>query len=196
MKQLIPLTLLALLAGCASYPDKVAVTENTVLVDYQDENQAKVNNVGQTARWSGVIADIKNGKRSTRLDVLYYPAKTNGRPMVKDEPLGRFRVKVDRFLDPEVYKKGKAITALGQLSEKESDKIGDYEYEYPTIGQAKLFLWPAQKQVTQVRVDHFDTWYGFYPRYYWHGGVRHVYLKGQGKQQIPTASSKNNNNNK
>jgi len=192
LKFSILIILIAGLAGCASYPDSVAVSEETRLVGFEQENQANVNKVGETARWSGVIADINNGKKQTTLDVLYYPAQSNGRPKTSKEPIGRFRVKVDKFLDPAIYRKGKSVTALGNLLPKETGKIGEYEYEYPTIGGAKVFLWP--KLEPPPKVEFYYGWHGYNPRWYWHGGRRHVYIIGQGSKPIPAGKAKSSQN--
>lgn len=181
-----------LLSACASYPDSVNVPEGTQLTEFSEENKANVNNVGSLARWSGVIAGVKNGKKQTTLDILYYPAQNNGRPKTSGEPLGRYRAKIDKFLDPEIYKKGKSVTALGPLQQKETGKIGEYEYEYPTIGQAKVFLWPKLQE--PARVEFYYGWHGYHPRWYWYNGSRHVYIVGQGNNKVPTAKAKNNHN--
>lgn len=191
MKAII-VVLALILTGCATYPDRVSVPENTPLVEFAKENRADQNHLGEQARWSGVIAEIKNGKTQTQLDVLYYEAKSNGRPNIKGEPAGRFRVKVDKFLDPAVYKKGKSITALGQLTKKETGKIGEYEYEYPTIADAKVFLWPKLKPPTQV--EFYYGWHGYHPRWYWNGGMRHVYIVGQGNHKVPAAKASQKKN--
>lgn len=184
-----------LITGCASYPDVVTVPENTPLVQFETVNQVDVNKVGETARWSGVIAGVNNKKKMTSLDVLYYPAQAGGRPKTSVEPIGRFRVNVDKFLDPAIYKKGKQITALGTLKAKESAKIGEYEYEYPTIAEAKVFLWPKSKPLPTY--EYHYGWHGMHPRWYWHGGRRHVYVAGDAKVKvkgIPTGQAKNKRN--
>ena len=189
MKGLMVLFSVLYLSACASYPDKVAVTEGTSLVSFTEVNQPESNKIGELARFSGVIAEITNKKRMTVLDVLYYPAQSNGRPKLKGEPAGRFRVKVDQFLDPAVYKRGKSITALGKLKAKETAKIGEYEYEYPTIDNGKVYLWP--KEVPQADVQFYYGWYGVHPRWYWQGGARHIYRIGDGKSKPPAAQAKN-----
>ena len=184
--------LVILLSACASYPDAVNVPEGTELTKFSEENRADVNKVGTLARWSGVIAGVNNGKKQTTLDILYYPAQDNGRPKTSGEPLGRYRAKVDRFLDPEIYKKGKSVTALGALQQKETGKIGDYEYEYPTIGDARIFLWPKLRE--PAKVEFYYGWHGYHPRWHWYNGSRHVYIVGQGNKKAPTAKAQNNQN--
>lgn len=183
-KSLMILGAIALLGGCASYPDLVSVPENTKLTEYSSASADDAKLVGQQARWSGVIADIKNEVDKTRFDVLYYPAKSNGRPDLKDDPVGRFRVYVNGFLDPEVFKKGKSVTALGEIKSSESQKIDEYEYVYPTLTNAKLHLW--KNSVAPARVQFHYGWYGYNPRWYWQGGTRHLYIIGGNNKIKPT----------
>lgn len=192
MKYPILLLLSLFLTACASYPDTVKVAEGTTLVDFSSENATGVNQVGKLARWSGVIANVRNAKSHTTLEVLYYPAQENGRPKTSQEPMGRFRVKVDQFLDPAIYKQGKSITALGSLKLKETGKIDEYEYEYPTISNAKVFLWPKLK--APAKVEFYYGWHGYHPRWYWDGGMRHVYIIGEGKKKTPAGKAKSKQN--
>jgi outer membrane lipoprotein len=189
MKGVLFSILVLLLSGCATYPEVVKVPEGTNLVAFAtvSESNSNSNNLGQQARWSGVIASVTNLTNQTRLEVLYYPSESNGRPKVNGEPQGRYRVYVDKFLEPEVYKKGKAITVLGNIKSSEMAKIGEYEYEYPTLEKSTLYLWPKRKNLTQV--EFYYGWHGFYPRYYWRGGARHVYIVGQSGKKTPTKVS-------
>ncbi|MBU2883831.1 Slp family lipoprotein [Psychrosphaera sp. B3R10] len=189
MKKLL-LGLLSLsLSACVSYPENVQVAEGTNLVSYTDVVESSAH-IKQLARWSGVIAEVTNHKETTQLDILYYPASGDGRPKTDEEPLGRFRVYSDTFLDPAIYKQGKSITALGTIAKKEMAKIGDFEYEYPTLVQSKIYLWKKQQPRTKVQFD-----YGFYghPRYYWNGGARHIYIIGKDKPAPNHGTKKSKN---
>ncbi|MDC2888480.1 Slp family lipoprotein [Psychrosphaera sp. G1-22] len=122
MKKLL-LGLLSLsLSACVSYPENVQVAEGTNLVSYTDVVESSAH-IKQLARWSGVIAEVTNHKETTQLDILYYPASGDGRPKTDEEPLGRFRVYSDTFLDPAIYKQGKSITALGTIAKKKWLKL-------------------------------------------------------------------------
>ena len=189
MKVLWLMVLSFYLAGCASYPEVVRVPENTPLVSFTDASRANEQSLQQRARWSGVIAEVQNLATQTRLDVLYYPASDSGRPITRNEPVGRFRVYVETFLDPAIYQQGKSITALGTIKAKESAKIGDYEYQYPTLGSAIVYLWPKEKPRSQVSV--FYGWHGHHPMWYWHGGTRFIYVKQKGKADHNAGSRPN-----
>lgn len=181
-KCLLSIGIVAVVGGCASYPDSVSIPEGTNLTAFSSV-KADDNSVhGSQARWSGVIAAVKNEASRTRLDVLYYPSKRTGRPDLKEDPDGRFRVYADGFLDPAVFKKGKSITALGTIKESESQKIDEYEYSYPTLTDAKVHLWKKLDPPTSVEFHY--GWYGHYPYWQWQGGTRHRYIIGGTKRKI------------
>lgn len=188
MNRFLVTCLALILSGCASYPEKVAVAEGTELIEFVNLNNSNTRLIGKTVRWSGVIAEVSNEKSVTKLDVLYYPASNNGRPKIKDEPLGRFRVVIEGFMDPAVYSQGKAITALGQLKKSETAKIGEYEYSYPTLISKNIHLWKKVEPATKVQF--YYGWHGAYPNWHWRGGARHLYIIGEGKTQKPTGQSK------
>lgn len=188
MKIFLLASLILVLSACASYPDNVSVVEGTELTSFADVTKSESTLTGKTVRWSGIIAKVSNEKTVTKLDVLYYPSSSNGRPKTTDEPLGRFRVVIEGFIDPAVYKQGKAITALGQLKASETSKIGDYEYEYPTLTSKNIHLW--KQLVTPPQVQFNYGWHGYHPRWYWRGGVRHTYRIGQGPKPSGQAKPK------
>lgn len=188
MKGLLVIIAIVLLTGCVTYPESVKVPEGTQLASFESVNQANSQLNDQQARWSGVIAEITNLSKQTRLEVLYYPPEGNGRPKTKGEPAGRYRVYVDKFLEPEIYKKGKSITVLGKVANKELAKIGEFEYEYPTLQQSTVYLWPKKRDLTKV--EFYYGWHGYHPRYYWHGGARHVYVVGKSGKKVPSQVSK------
>lgn len=179
------------LTACVSYPEVVQVKEGTELISYQAVVESSAH-IDKQARWSGVIAEVTNHKDNTQLDVLYYLSGANGRPQASDEPVGRFRVFVDGFLDPVIYKQGKSITALGKIAKKQSAKIGEFEYEYPTIVNSKVYLWKKQEPRAKVQFNY--GWYG-YPRYYWNGGARHIYIIGKDKPSPSHVSQKSEKRN-
>ncbi len=158
-----------LLAGCATYPKQVAVPDNTVLISYQAATQGGVQQ--GTARWSGVIAKIQNNPSDTRLEVVYFDSNSNGRPKVGDETAGRFVAYVKGFLDPMVYQAGKSVTVLGQLTQPEAGKVDKYQYVYPVIQQATLYLWPKQQETRVDVIEPWPLWRSPYP--YWGYGPQY-----------------------
>lgn len=181
---------LMILAGCASYPEQVRIADNVALTSY--ENAAQQNVDFGTARWSGVIAEVSNKADKTRLEVVYFPSGTNGRPAVSDQTKGRFVAYIKGFLDPMVYQPGKSVTVLGELSRSETGKVDEYEYRYPVIKDATVYLWPKQED----RVEVIETWPMMRPYPYYWGYGPGIRVRTITKQQSTTQGPVHVDNNK
>lgn len=154
-------------SACASIPKKLELPENTTTVNFSNAKAQISDAVGQTARWGGVIAAIKNNADTTMLEVVNFPLASNLRPKKGDETLGRFRVYFNGLLDPVIYKEGRSITAVGTLAELEAGKIGEHEYNFPVIKDASVHLWEKIERV-DVSVIHQPFWHYNNP-YFWSG---------------------------
>lgn len=157
----------ALLSGCVTTtPDKLQTGDETSLLLFKDAFSQNI--VNKKARWGGVIADITHEKKMTRIEVSNFALKSYGKPIVSDESDGRFYVYTKQFLDPIIYKKGRSITALGEFKGLEPGKVGEYEYEYPTLVNSSIHIW---KEVKEVQIEYIDPWpfrhypYGIFHRY-------------------------------
>lgn len=181
---------LMILAGCASYPEQVRIADNVALTSY--ENAAQQNIDFGTARWSGVIAEVSNKTNQTRLEVVYFPSGTNGRPHISDQTKGRFVAYIKGFLDPMVYQPGKSVTVLGELTRSEIGKVDEYEYRYPVIKDATVYLWPK----LQDRVEVIETWPMMRPYPYYWGYGPGIRIRTTTKQQSTTQGPVHVDNNK
>lgn len=170
-----------LISGCASYPDAVKVAEGTPLVSYQSATQGKVQQ--GTARWSGVIAKVENNAKNTRLEVVYFQGNESGRPKITDQTEGRFVAYINGFVDPMVYQQGKSVTVLGQLAPVETGLVDKFEYIYPVIQQAVVYLWPKQQDTRVDIVDPWPLWRTPYP--YWGYGPAFRYITTNPKAERP-----------
>lgn len=153
-----------IVAGCASVPESVQLPDNTPLVDYQQVAASPATQKDKMARWGGVIADIQNKADKTQLDVVFYPLRAYGRPIVGKESIGRFRVYVDGFLDPMVYQKGRSVTFAGQVTGVEKGMVGEHVYQYPTMAATGHYLW---EDIDRIEIETISVWphfrYGFHP---------------------------------
>lgn len=168
------------LAGCASrYPEPIR-TDATDLLRFEQAQRQSEQVTGSTARWGGVIASVENRDQGTRIEVVNFPLNNFGRPLASDRSDGRFVVYLDRFVDPEIYQRGRMITALGQFSGTEQGQIGDFNYYYPVLQASGVELWRQQNRPqTMIHLgygyyDPHSLWYrnhiyGVGPyRYYYH----------------------------
>ncbi|MDP5028910.1 Slp family lipoprotein [Paraglaciecola sp.] len=188
MYKRICLVVLALLvSACSTIPERIQVPEGTNLVSYQDAASKSTQLAGQKARWGGVVAKIENKAENTVLEVVYYPLKSYGRPIAGDESIGRFKVYVDGFMDPMVYKVGRSMTFTGEFSGLEEGLVGEHKYVFPTLQNANYYLWQdiQQVDVTSVHVWPYDYWSGWYPRPY----TRGVYIRSTGRATMPAGAA-------
>ncbi|HTZ39219.1 MAG TPA: Slp family lipoprotein [Syntrophales bacterium] len=121
--------------------------------------------VGTIVIWGGVIIETTNLKESTAIKVLQTALDIQERPMETDRSEGRFIVVVDRFLDPDIFKKGRQVTVGGEIAGKEIQPIGEIQYGYPVVRARELKLW---EQPVPYPPYYYDPWYwGPYPWRSW-----------------------------
>lgn len=163
MRSVLLIMSILVVAGCASrFPEPIR-TDSKELVEFTQALQSPERYQGDTARWGGVIAAIDNRNEQTRLEVVNFRLNSYGRPVTDDRTPGRFVVYLDRFVDPEVYKPGRAVTALGTFTEIEEGAIGDYVYLFPVLQASGVELWQERRaQSGQASFGYYDPmsiWY-------------------------------------
>jgi outer membrane lipoprotein len=154
----------SLFIGCANIPASLVVSEETPLTNFTNVRANADSEVGKIARWGGVIAKVENNADNTMLEVVHFPLTSSTRPKKKDQTQGRFRLYFSGLLDPIIYKEGRSITVLGEITPTESGKIGEHEYNYPVLKASYVHLWKDIQRV-DIRVSHNPHWYS--PSY-WH----------------------------
>jgi outer membrane lipoprotein len=137
------LTIIILLAGCASTPvfDVTQVDNSLIPKNVAAEPSAYL---GKSVLWGGIILDTKNLSDSTQVEVLAYPLSRDQRPQSNNRPLGRFLINQEGFLDPAIYAQGQKLTVLGSVDNNQQGKVGESSYTYPVINAEQLQLWSAQ----------------------------------------------------
>jgi outer membrane lipoprotein len=137
------LTIIILLAGCASTPvfDVTQVDNSLIPKNVAAEPSAYL---GKSVLWGGIILDTKNLSDSTQVEVLAYPLSRDQRPQSNNRPLGRFLINQEGFLDPAIYAQGQNLTVLGSVDNNQQGKVGESSYTYPVINAEQLQLWSAQ----------------------------------------------------
>ncbi|MDF2179835.1 Slp family lipoprotein [Aliiglaciecola sp. CAU 1673] len=154
-----------LLGGCSTMPDSLQVADENRLVSYPQVAANAEAVKGEPARWGGVIANVQNQQDATLVEMLHYPIRSSGRPLISDQSIGRFRVYVDGFLDPMVFKPGRSVTVSGQVIGIEEGLVGEHTYQFPTLHASGYHLW---QEVAEVDVTTISVGFGHWP-YYRHG---------------------------
>lgn len=147
-----PALLGVLLSACASLPSEVSVAEYDLQPAYSElAAHADVYN-GQHVALGGMIIAVTNQKDSSTVEVLQLPIYDSGRPNPDtDKAGGRFLIRFERFLDPEIYSRGKMITVRGNISGQTTSSIGEHPYTYLSLQGDGLHLWPEQPDEVQVQ---------------------------------------------
>ena len=143
------------LAGCSTVPDSVQLPDETQLVSYEEVTAKPEVQGNKLARWGGVIAGVQNQQEQTLLDIVYYPLRAYGRPILRKESIGRFRVYVNSFLDPMVYLQGRSVTFAGEIAGFEEGKVGEHTYRYPVMKASGYHLW---EDIDRVEIDTISVW--------------------------------------
>ena len=108
---------------------------------------------------SGVIIETKNTKEGTLLTVLQRPAGFRGKPKDVDESEGRFLALDIRYLDVNVFAKGRVVTVGGEVQGKRVLPLDEIEYAYPLIYVKEIYLWPVIEKRYYSPYYPYDHWW-------------------------------------
>jgi outer membrane lipoprotein len=170
MKVLLLLVSVILLCACSSIPKKLQLPETTNLAEFS----AQQSNEGNSARWGGVIAEVKNNADNTMIEVVSFKLTSSTRPKLDTETKGRFRLYYDGLLDPVVYQKGRSVTVIGKVQSSEEGKIGEHPYRFPVLKASHVHLW---KKIQTVDVNIRPAPFMYSP-YYWRSPLPYRHNRG------------------
>lgn len=128
-----------LISGCATIPENIRTPVAGPAVAEVRANPGP--HIGQKVRWGGTISKVDNLKDQTVITVVARPITRSGEPLAGEPTTGRFLADVSRFLDPDVYRRGRRITVVGHIAGVRPSKIGEYVYTYPVVRATALYLW-------------------------------------------------------
>lgn len=190
MKRIAAIFSALLLSACSSFPDALQVADDEQLAPYSAALEQPEAVVGQTARWGGVIAEVRNSDAGTVIEVVNFDLQRWGRPLTSDQSQGRFRAKINGFVDPMVWKQGSSVTFVGTIGEPETGAIDEYTYLFPVLNVSSKYLWPVRKEPTRLEVNYDALWY----RHYWYSQPtypRRIYYPGPVMDKSPKPTKDN-----
>ena len=131
----------------------------------------------QHVRWGGTIARVENNENDSWIEVVAKDINSYGKPRDGDYSLGRFLVRIDGFIDPDIYKKDRKITVYGLIENRVVRQIDEYAYTYPLIKAEKHYLWREEVYYPYPYYVYYPYYhpYYFYHPYYYHPYFRHHY---------------------
>ncbi len=160
---------LVLIVGCASPISKQLRQEadKNLTFTMVKENPQKYK--GEIVIWGGTIIKTVNLPKMTEITVLESPLGSNEKPQGKVRSRGRFIARSHKYLDREVYKKGRKITVAGEVTGKKVKPVGKMKYAYPVINIKQLYLWSRTRAVYPA-YDYYGgwDWYSPFPYSSWY----------------------------
>ena len=119
----------------------------------------------------GEIIEVRNLKETTEIDVLEKPLAADRSPVRLDISGGRFVLIQPSFIDPNLFKVGRRLTATATVTGGRAQKIGEAEIMVPVLETPKIHLWPLEPVYPQ-QYPHRHWWpdvnFGFgYSRHGW-----------------------------
>jgi outer membrane lipoprotein len=165
------LALLLSCTGCTHVLSENARRMADTSITFGDIRQNPEGYVGKMVILGGSIAGVKNSKEGSRmeivqfdLDSIYFPG--GGRSA------GRFLAEAQQFLDPMVYKRGRAVTVFGELKGKKTLPLDETDYTYPVLQAREIYLWPEPAPETTLYYPpppYYDPYYFYGPFDPWYG---------------------------
>ncbi|MDJ0721552.1 MAG: Slp family lipoprotein [Desulfobacterales bacterium] len=114
---------------------------------------------GRVVILGGYVLEVRNRGQHTVLVVLQAPLSGGQEPVDADRSQGRFMVLHERFLDPEVFTKGRKVTVGGVVRGVTTEAIGEDPYDYLTLASREIFLWEREEYLPGPYFDRSHPYY-------------------------------------
>jgi outer membrane lipoprotein len=162
MGRLLAIAIIALLlAGCAHAISK-NLREEALSVPFQTVKENVDEYKGSLFIWGGFIADARPSAEGTTLEIVQNPLDRYGAPENTDVSHGRFLARVNKTLDPLIYKRERLVTVAGDLVGKQEEMQGGRTFTLPVLRVKELKLWKTEEYTYPY------TGYYYWPDwYYW-----------------------------
>lgn len=125
--------------------------------------------MGTHIRWGGTITTVENRASESWIEIVTRHLEYDGRPKESGTSEGRFLARIDGFVDPVVYAKGRLLTVAGVLEKPVTRLIGDFSYVFPVVHAESYFLWEPSPPSPTIIHDPFlhdpffhDHWHPYY----------------------------------
>jgi len=155
---------LMILGGCASTPSGEFQKQVGPPIPFKELLQKGEAYRGRKVILGGHILETENEPQATLITLLQAPLDSRNQPRARDLSEGRFLVRVQEFMDPEIYSKGRKLTVGGMVSGVLEQPLGNRVYPYPVIEAVEFHLWPKERRYPRSYEPTYPHWW-YYP---WH----------------------------
>lgn len=97
---------------------------------------------GKRVLWGGMILNSVNHENGTEIELLAYPLASGQRPDTSRQPIGRFIVREDSYLETVDYAQGRLVTVAGSFTATREGRVGDARFAWPLVEADGIHLWP------------------------------------------------------
>jgi outer membrane lipoprotein len=141
MRRALLVLILVPIAACMRPPKNLAGRYDPVTVP---EAQAQPRE-GVAVRWGGKLVAMHPGRDETCFEIASFELDARARPRASDDSHGRFIACAPGFYEPAVYAEGREVTVVGALRGTTVRKVGEYDYTFPRVDAATVYLWPERR---------------------------------------------------
>ena len=150
------------LGGCASVVPRELRKEIDPSLSFQELKENPDLYRGRKVLLGGQVVKTENFQEETRLQILQKPLGGGDIPLETDASEGRFLVDYKGYLDPAIYRSGRSVTVVGEVTGEESILVGEAEFHAPIIASQFLYLWSEPSYDPY----NYPYWYPYYYPYY------------------------------
>jgi outer membrane lipoprotein len=127
----------------------------TFIQVYQNPNIYK----GKLVVWDGeIIETVIQKDGTTEIEVLQRPLGWKGEAKGILAPEGRFLIRIDKYLDPYVYRKARKITVAAEILGEKIKSLYEKEYRYPLLSSKQIYLW-EEYYCHRYPYYYYDPWW-------------------------------------
>jgi len=113
------------MTGCASVPSRQFQQQVGPPIPFQELLEEREIHKGEMVILGGYILETVNEPHGSLLTILQAPLDSRNKPKSQDLSEGRFLLRTEKFLDPEIYTKGRKLTVGGKVSEVLPQPLGN-----------------------------------------------------------------------
>lgn len=162
-----------MLTGCAHVFSKEAESMVTQPLKFEQLKSDPKAYVGKYVKLGGVIADTKNTKEGSQVEIVEFKLGSDDVPDETSPSGGRFLAVTSRYLDNMIYKSGRLVALVGKVEGEKVMPLGEMEYRYPVVSIVEIHVFKIYPYTYPP--PYYDG-YGVPP--YWYGRYRDPYWGG------------------
>jgi len=154
------------ISGCAHVISEDIIREVNTEIAFSELRKAPQDYQGKVVLLGGIIVKTVNKKDGTLLEMYQTELDRYSSPVNIDVSLGRFLAYNKRFLDSEIYRKGRKVTIVGVVQGEEVIRLREIDYRCPYLVVKEIHLW--REEQPYVYTPYPCGLWGLWPCHPWY----------------------------